>query len=70
MVGHTILPVLQEVQEYYEIDNIVFVADSGMLNRTNLEEFDRVHNPFLFKYKSYNWGMSVPISTTPYILRN
>ena len=56
--GHTILPVLQEVQEYYEIDNIVFVADSGMFNRTNLEEFDRVHNPFLFKYKSYNWGIT------------
>ena len=56
--GHTILPVLQEVQEHYEIDNIVFVADSGMFNKTNLEEFDRVHNPFLFKYSSYKWSVT------------
>ena len=56
--GHTILPVLQEVQEYYDIDNIVFVADSGMFNKNNLEEFDRVHNPFLFKYTFYKWSIT------------
>ncbi len=54
--GHTILPVLQEVQEHYDIDNVVFVADSGMFNKTNLEAFDKVHNPFLFKYSQYKWS--------------
>jgi len=54
--GHTILPVLQEVREHYDIDNIVFVADSGMFNKINLEEFDKVHNPFLFKCSSYKWS--------------
>jgi len=60
--GHTILPVLQDIQEHYDIDNVVFVADSGMFNKTNLEEFDKVHNPFLFKYAQYRW------SNTPTVL--
>lgn len=54
--GHTILPVLKDIQEHYNIDNIVFVADSGMFNKANLEAFDKVHNPFLFKYTQYRWS--------------
>jgi transposase len=42
--GHTLLPALQEVKENYEIDNVVFVADSGMFNKTNLSEFDNIEN--------------------------
>ena len=54
--GHTILYALQDIQEHYKIDNIVFVADSGMFNKNNLEEFDKVYKPFLFKYREYNWS--------------
>ena len=36
--GHTIIPALKEIQEHYNIDNVVFVADSGMFNNNNLEE--------------------------------
>jgi len=54
--GHTILYALQDIQEHYKIDNVVFVADSGMFNKSNLAEFDKVHKPFLFKYKEYKWG--------------
>ena len=57
--GHTILPALQEIQEHYDIDNVVFVADSGMFNKTNLAEFDKIHNPFLFKYSLYKWSDKV-----------
>ena len=54
--GHTILPVLKEVQKHYDIDSVVFVADSGMFNRANLEEFDKIHNPLLFKCSQYKWS--------------
>jgi len=54
--GHTILYALQDIQEHYKIDNVVFVADSGMFNKNNLEEFDKVHQPFLFKYQEYKWS--------------
>ena len=57
--GHTILPALQEVQEYYDIDNVIFVADSGMFNKTNLAEFDKIYNPFLFKYTQYKWNKKI-----------
>jgi len=54
--GHTILYALQDIQEHYKIDNVVFVADSGMFNKSNLDEFDKVYKPFLFKYREYNWN--------------
>ncbi len=54
--GHTILYALQDIQEHYKIDNVVFVADSGMFNKNNLDEFDKVYKPFLFKYKEYSWS--------------
>ena len=54
--GHTILPVLREVREHYDIDKVVFVADSGMFSKDNLAEFDKIHNPFLFKYSLYKWS--------------
>ena len=42
--GHTIVPALKDVEEQFKIDNIVYVADSGMFNKTNLEEFDKNPN--------------------------
>ena len=54
--GHTILPALKEVQENFDIDNVVFVADSGMFNKANLEEFDKIYEPLLYKYTKYTWS--------------
>lgn len=54
--GHTLIPALQEIEEHYNIDKIVVVADSGMFNKDNLEEFEKIHNPFLFKYSQYRWS--------------
>ena len=42
--GHTIIPSLKEIEDQFKVDNIVYVADSGMFNKTNLEEFDRYDN--------------------------
>lgn len=56
--GHTILPALKEIQEHYDIDKVVFVADSGMFSKENLAEFDKIHNPFLFKHTLYKWSSS------------
>jgi len=42
--GHTIIPALKDVEEQFKIDNIVYVADAGMFNKTNLEEFDKNKN--------------------------
>jgi len=42
--GHTIIPSLKEIEEEFKVDNIVYVADSGMFNKTNLEAFDKNPN--------------------------
>jgi len=42
--GHTIIPSLKEIEDEFKVDNIVYVADSGMFNKTNLEEFDKNPN--------------------------
>ena len=57
--GHTILPALKEVQDNFNIDKVVFVADSGMFNKNNLSEFDKIHNPFLYKYTNYTWSKTI-----------
>jgi transposase len=42
--GHTIIPSLKEIEDEFKIDKIVYVADAGMFNKTNLEEFDKNKN--------------------------
>jgi transposase len=34
--GHTLIPILKKLQKRYELNQIVFVADAGMLNEDNL----------------------------------
>ncbi|MCI0501219.1 MAG: IS1634 family transposase, partial [Epsilonproteobacteria bacterium] len=65
--GHTIIPALKEVQEHFKIDKVVFVADSGMFNKNNLNEFDKIHNPFLYKYTNYTWSTT---ATKPFTLQS
>jgi transposase len=36
--GHTMLPVLEKIQERYQLDNIFVVADGGMLNKENIDK--------------------------------
>ncbi len=39
--GHTLLPTLQDIQDEFKVDNIVYVADSGMFSKANLKELDK-----------------------------
>ena len=38
--GHTLIPSLKILKEKYKIDNVVYVADSGMFNQDNLKELE------------------------------
>jgi len=40
--GHTLIPSLAILREKYNIDKVVFVADSGMFNNSNLEELEKL----------------------------
>jgi transposase len=38
--GHTLIPVLDEIKEHYNIGKIVLVADAALMNNINLQELD------------------------------
>lgn len=38
--GHTLLPMLKNIREKYNLDKIIFVADSGLFNKENLQVLD------------------------------
>jgi transposase len=40
--GHTLIPSLKVIREKYDIDKVVYVADSGMFNKNNLEELEKL----------------------------
>lgn len=40
--GHTLIPSLKTLREKYNIDKVVYVADSGMFNNNNLKELDEL----------------------------
>jgi len=40
--GHTLIPSLKILREKYDIDKVVYVADSGMFNNNNLKELDEL----------------------------
>ena len=42
--GHTLIPVLQEIKEQYDLDKVVFVADSGMFSKENLKKFEELYD--------------------------
>lgn len=39
--GHTLVPLLEGLQKRYEVENVVFVADSGLFNETNLSYLEK-----------------------------
>lgn len=39
--GHTLIPVLKKLQNRYELNEIVFVADAGMLNEENINLLEK-----------------------------
>ena len=42
--GHTFIPAIKSLKEEYDIDNVVFVADSGMLNKININEIEKLES--------------------------
>ena len=47
--GHTLIPSLKILREKYNIDKVVYVADSGMFNSNNLKELDELEE-YNFNY--------------------
>jgi transposase len=44
--GHTLIPVLEKLKERYQLEEVIFVADRGLLSEENLKQLEEKH----FKY--------------------
>ena len=42
--GHTLIPILKDLRRKYNLDKIIFVADSGLLNKDNIAELETLEN--------------------------
>ena len=42
--GHTLIPALAELKVKHNLDKVVYVADSGLFNKENLEELESLEN--------------------------
>ena len=47
--GHTLIPNLKILRDKYNVDNVVYVADSGMFNNDNLKELEMLEE-YNFNY--------------------
>ena len=57
--GHTLIPSLKVLRDKYSIDNVVYVADSGMFNANNLKELESL------EADSFNYIVGARIKNLP-----
>lgn len=57
--GHTLIPSLKVLRDKYSIDNVVYVADSGMFNNNNLKELESL------EADSFNYIVGARIKNLP-----
>lgn len=39
--GHTLIPILQDIKKRYELNKVIFVSDSGLMNDDNLKALEK-----------------------------
>lgn len=61
--GHTLIPALKALKKQYKLDKVVYVADSGMFNRDNIEELETLEN------NEFNYIVGARIKSMPKTLR-
>ena len=52
--GHTMLPIIEDFIQKYQLDDFVVVADSGLMNNTNIEELERLGYKYIIGAKIKN----------------
>ena len=52
--GHTMLPIIEEFVQKYQLDDFVVVADAGLMNNTNIEELEYLGYQYIIGAKIKN----------------
>jgi transposase len=45
--GHTLIPILETIKKRYQLDKVIFVGDSGMLNSDNLLALEEANYEYI-----------------------
>jgi len=61
--GHTMLPVIDSFKEKYRLEQLVIIADSGLLSSTNIDELQRGGYQFILgaRIKNEKWDIQSKI---------
>ncbi|MCM1515552.1 MAG: IS1634 family transposase [Paraprevotella sp.] len=57
--GHTMLPTIKEFVQKYNLEDFIIVADSGLMNNTNIEEFETLGYKYIIGAKIKNESAEV-----------
>jgi len=68
--GHTIMPIIDFFKQKYELENLVIVADSGLLSRTNIEYLKDQHYEFILGARIKNESSDIQKKVLNLSLRN
>ncbi len=52
--GHTLIPVINNLKSTYNINNVVIVADSALMNKINLEELEKLNIRYIIAARIKN----------------
>ena len=57
--GHTLLKALENLKNRFELNNVVFVADSGMLNKVNISALDELGYSYIVGARIKNMSKTI-----------
>ena len=57
--GHTMLPIIEKFIQKYQLKNFIVVADSGLMNNSNIEELERLGYQYIIGAKIKNETSSI-----------
>jgi len=72
--GHTFIPILDKFKSTFELDNLIVIADSGLMSNSNIEQLKEKNYNFIIGARiknesleikknilSYNWGIKIKV---------
>ena len=68
--GHTMLPVIDHFKQKYQLQQLVIVADSGLLSNSNLEELQKKGYEFILGARIRNESASIKKEILAFDLQN
>ena len=64
--GHTLIPILQQLKQRFDITRVVFVADRGLFNKDNLDALEKAKLEYVVGVRLKNQSDALKAADTRY----